>query len=133
MTCNNCGASLAEAVISFEANADGGGLGMVRICNCGARSSFDPNPLDTDGLTPHAAQVAPAPQRRPIPGQPPKPSEPLNVIKLARVRLRELDREITRLRKLERERDELRRLLAATKQPSKAPRVVALKCATNQR
>ncbi len=44
--------------------------------------------------------------------------KPLNVIKAAKARLRELEREIKRVRALEKERDELRRLLdAATNKP----------------
>jgi len=39
--------------------------------------------------------------------------KPVDVIRLARARLREVEREIRRIRALERERDELRRLLDA--------------------
>lgn len=41
--------------------------------------------------------------------------KPLNVCKLARARLKEIEREIKRLQSLEKERDELRRLLDAAK------------------
>ncbi len=48
-----------------------------------------------------------------------KPSlqqKPINVVKAAKRRLREVKKEITRLRKLERERDELTRLITAAEQ-----------------
>lgn len=49
------------------------------------------------------------------PRTPPKsvPLKPRDVIKLARARLREVNREISRIKKLEKERDELSRLVAA--------------------
>ncbi len=44
--------------------------------------------------------------------------KPLNVVKAAKARLRDVEREIKKLRALEKERDELRRLLdAATNKP----------------
>lgn len=42
--------------------------------------------------------------------------KPVNVVRLAKARLRVLDKEIARIRKLEKERDELRRLVAAAEQ-----------------
>ncbi len=42
--------------------------------------------------------------------------KPVNVVRLARARLREVERDIKRLKKLETERDELRRLLDAAAQ-----------------
>lgn len=69
-----------------------------------------------------AAKVAPV---RPVPAQPvvaAKPTvvaakaaalKPVDVVKLARTRLREVERDIKRLKKLETERDELKRLLDA--------------------
>lgn len=48
------------------------------------------------------------------------PAKPLNVVKLALARLREVDREIKHLRKLEEERCELRRLLDAAKAKPRA-------------
>lgn len=45
-------------------------------------------------------------------------SAPVNVVKLAKARLRDVERELKRMRLLEGERDELRRLLdAATRKP----------------
>jgi hypothetical protein len=80
------------------------------------------------------AVVARAPRQASLPGIAPAPvavaptrvaaSAPMttqNVMKLARARLRDLDREIKRLRALETERDELRRLLAAAAEKKVKP------------
>lgn len=48
------------------------------------------------------------------------PKKPLNVVKAAKARLREVNREIKRLRALETERDELQRLLAAAENKPRA-------------
>ena len=48
------------------------------------------------------------------------PPRPINVVRLAKQRLREVEREIKRLKALETERDELRRLLDAAKAPARA-------------
>lgn len=52
--------------------------------------------------------LLPAPARKAV-----EPLKPVDVIKLARKRLRDVEREIRRLHKLEIERDELKRLLDA--------------------
>jgi len=62
------------------------------------------NPLgQTDDKPKRVAKVKPAA----------KPDKPVDVLKLARARLRELKTEIARLHRLEKERDQLERLLAA--------------------
>ncbi len=75
-----------------------------------------------------AVPVAVAPVRRPAditvgsapPAAKPSPLKPVDVVKLARARLREVERDIKRLKKLEVERDELKRLLdAAAHKPSR--------------
>lgn len=59
------------------------------------------------------------PGTRPAPA-PAKPDAPVNVVKLARARLRVVEREIKARQKLETERDQLRRLLAAAQGPKAA-------------
>lgn len=52
-----------------------------------------------------------------------KPTTPRSVVKAARARVRELDREIKRIEKLRAERDELKRLLAAATGNKTSPAV----------
>lgn len=71
-------------------------------------------------------EPAPAPARRPVPkAQPVAPIvsqattaalTPKNILKLARARMRELNKEIARLTALKAERDQIKRLLAAATQ-----------------
>lgn len=81
---------------------------------------------DDDAVTvlPGSAAFAP---RQAAPVQPPKaakiakPPKPKDIVKLARARLREVNREIARIRKLEKERDELARLVEAADNKPLAP------------
>jgi hypothetical protein len=64
--------------------------------------------------TPIVAAPPPAPTRPGVSKAPaPIREKPQDIVKLARARLREVEREIKRLQKLEKERDELRRLIDA--------------------
>lgn len=71
-------------------------------------------PIDED----EDGEPAPAPQR----ATPPIQSKPINVVALARRRLREIKSELRRMRQLERERDELQRLVDAAS--NRRPRAV---------
>lgn len=70
-------------------------------------------------------EPAPAPALRPAPKAPVAPAAPQattaaltpkNILKLARARMRELNKEIARLTALKAERDQIKRLLAAANQ-----------------
>ncbi len=63
-------------------------------------------------LAPEVPKAAPA--------KPVAVEKPLNVVKAAKARLKDVNREIKRLRKLEAERDELVRLLAAANNKPRA-------------
>lgn len=71
---------------------------------------------DLEALTPaRQAPDAARPKHKPAPQKLPPPP---NVLKLARARLRAVERELKRLRRLEQEHDELRRIIdAATNKP----------------
>ncbi len=77
---------------------------------------------DDDAIVPANAALFAQPERVEAPkAQPARRisfDKPLNVVKAAKARLRDVEREIKKLRALEKERDELRRLLdAATNKP----------------
>ena len=94
------------------------GKGKQLTClECGA-SWFSDGPqaqsvkeADAFVLTP--PEDKPKRQRGGRPLQAKQPDKPINVVSLARRRLREVKREIKRLRKLEAERDQLQRLINA--------------------
>lgn len=71
---------------------------------------------DLDDDAPAAPRIAPQPTARRA-AKTPKLGPAPNVVRIARERLRDVEREIKRLRALEKERDELKRLIeaAATK------------------
>lgn len=77
-------------------------------------------PMDED----EDDELAPAPAAPPPPQRatPPIQSKPINVVALARRRLREIKSELRRMRQLERERDELQRLVDAAS--NRRPRAV---------
>lgn len=77
-------------------------------------TAFVPGP---EARTPAPVAVSPKTVEAPHRAQA-KPIKPVDVVKMARARLRDVDREIKRLKKLEIERDELKRLIdAATGKP----------------
>ncbi len=72
------------------------------------------------------APEPPAPARAQAGKRIAKKDKPLNIVKAAKQRLKDVEREIKRLRALEKERDELRRLLdAAINQPRAAVRDIS--------
>ena len=115
------------------------GRGRVRQClQCGAKSAPDADsgqlpvgmpPTDPRAQAPQQPVPEMLPQRPVFRLTPPEPKgsrqqaqlqtqrvsadKPINVVKLARARLREVQRGIKQLRKLEKERDELERLIRA--------------------
>ncbi len=91
----------------------------------------DSNNAD-DTITPANADLFRAPERvapaRPQPTKRIARDKPLNVVKAAKARLREVERDLKRLRKLEVERDELKRLIhAAVTKPCANVRDIAAK------
>jgi hypothetical protein len=109
MACGACGAS------GFRVRAED--TRTVFTCrSCGAVSAKQQTaPVranDEDGddgdMAPVIAKRAQKPQ-----AQKPSTSKPIDVLKLARARLREVERELRTKRKLEAERDELKRIISA--------------------
>lgn len=75
---------------------------------------------DLEPSAPVAFAVPQAPPRNaptPKPVKPPTPGGPINVLKLAKKRLREVRSELKRMKNLEQERLELERLIAAATKP----------------
>lgn len=64
---------------------------------------------------------------RPVQAKPKQAPATFNVVKAARARLREVERQIKQIRKLEKERDELKRLLSAAKAEPKTATVKSLR------
>lgn len=140
MACLNCQCEYSGVEMTQQ--------GMIETCNgCGAViPKSDAPKVDKTQPTvavtnvPHPFVLLPddafksEPARVQRPAQAPRKvdDKPLDVRKLARARLKELDREIARLTKLQRERDDLSRMLAASKQTD-GPSVVPIRKLANQR
>lgn len=87
----------------------GGPAGLLRP----AQGPDEPSEDDEDDISEMAASMVAKPSRSKPPRPAPKAPEPINVLRLAKVRLREVRRELRRMRDLEQERAELERLIAA--------------------
>lgn len=111
MICPGCGSESFGAVFT-------GGAVRHRCNGCG--NLFTPEVTEQPGPT-EEQELRPIPAPVPRAVAAPQQVAPLSttsLLKSARVRVRELTREINRLKALTKERDELRRLIAAAKQPS---------------
>lgn len=95
------------------------GRGLVPAFQLGASGAIAQSPDDDDADEDDEVEqpvVSPARPAVPRPvAKPRKSAEPINVVKLASARLREVESELRRMKKLETERMELRRLLDAAK------------------
>lgn len=113
MNCPGCGHDVAP-VTEFSLE------GMFRKCpriECGTPLG----PVETAQVQVPPENVAPTRQRKPR-----ARVESFDVIKAAKARLRELDRQIRQLKKLEKEREQLKRLLdAAQGRPAEVKRLRA--------
>lgn len=112
LTCvNGCG---DNTIISSFTPA-----GLVRLCSkCGLKVATVDRAEAVRGQAPVAPVAPTATPTRPHVMPEPKPTKPRSVLRQARARVTELNREIKRLERLRTERDELKRLLAAAKKPS---------------
>lgn len=94
------------------------GLGMVPVNQvAGAGDELQPGAASELPPPPPAPVVTHAPAR--APAKAPKADKPINVLALARARLKVVEREIKLRDKLTVERDELRRLIAAARPTTK--------------
>lgn len=110
---------------TYEMNADQRLVPQCLLCDWrGSPVSHDPgtltNPFASETPARPSKVVPQVPQAKPGKALPEPKRKPINVLKEARARLRELKREIARLEKLKRERDQLTRLLAAAERDSGA-------------
>lgn len=121
----NCGnPACASDALTFEMDSECKLIPQCLVCNWrGHAVDHDPE----TPTNPFAAQTTDEPARKhrhvqaqPVTPQPQAKPRKFNVLKEARARLRELNRDIARLEKLKRERDQLTRLLAAAKRDSGA-------------
>jgi hypothetical protein len=81
----------------------------------GAVAADGPDDDDDDDDGEDARESSPPPRPLKAPPARAQAITPKDVVKLARTRLREVEKDLKRLRRLEVERDELRRLLDAAK------------------
>lgn len=118
MNCTGCGHDV-QPVTMFTAE------GLVYRCpraECNSllgRPEPEPEPSAEEPVI-HVPQ-------RPAQTKPKQVPATFNVVKAARARLREVERQIKRLRKLEKERDELKRLLSAARAEPKTATVKSLR------
>jgi hypothetical protein len=103
----------ARSVDRFSDRLNDGASGQPREVVASTRFGARNFGLTAEGATASAAVAPPAPPATAAS----KPLAPRDVLRLARARLRELDKEIRRLERLTKEREELRRLVAAAGKP----------------
>jgi hypothetical protein len=110
MDCHNPDCGENSIVSKFTAS------GIVRYCvRCNAPLATQPVKLNIDEQPDESRPVSRQPVAAQVKSQPRKAITPASIVRDARARIAELNREIKHLKSLTKERDELKRLLAAAK------------------
>jgi len=124
-TCTNCGSD----ALTYELSEDSRIEGKCLVCGAKLQTEMDnlsvQNPLGA--VTQNEPAVTARKASTGIATVSNTTSEPLDIVKAARSRMRELNAEIKRLTKLTHERDQLKRLLEAAKKPTGARGAVQLR------